>query len=450
MGGSMPRTPRRGWPLLRYCNYNDIDLSPLTRHSFDMKIAIIGTGISGLGAAYLLHPHHDITIYEKNAYIGGHSRTITVDSAAPQTPVDTGFIVFNNWNYPNLMGLFQALDVPYQNSNMSFGVSIDDGWLEYGSGGMFAQKRNWLRPQYYGMLRDILRFNKQAPAYIERDGDITLQDCLDQLKMGDWFRRYYLLAMGAAIWSCPLDTIMKFPARVFLQFFKNHGLLSITNRPQWYTVTGGSREYTRRLTAGFSDRVKLNCGVQSVARHGNGYAVTDDKGDVAQYDNVIFACHADEALAMLRDPLPSHTDILGAFDYQDNTIIVHSDARYMPKEKKCWASWVYLSDTKEDTNEHVALSYWMNNLQGLDPAQDVFVTLNPTRRPQEDLIMDEHVFSHPIFDLKAIKAQGQIADIQGRDGLWFCGAYQRYGFHEDGLLSAVNVAKAMGVDIPWD
>lgn len=409
-----------------------------------MKIAIIGTGISGLGAAYLLSPHHDITVYEKNAHIGGHTRTIEVPTGDTKTPVDTGFIVFNNWNYPNLLGLFKELEVPYQKSDMSFGVSIDDGWLEYGSGGMFAQKRNWVRPKYYGMLADIVRFNKKALAYIERDADITLQECLDGLNMGEWFRRYYLLAMGAAIWSCPIDTIMKFPARTFLQFFKNHGLLSINNRPQWYTVTGGSREYVGRLTASFKDKIKLNNPVKTVVKKGNQWLVDNES-----FDQVIFACHADEALKMLQDP-SSVESVIGAFDYQDNQITVHSDTSFMPYEKKCWASWVYLSEEREDKKQTVSLSYWMNNLQGLDPAYPLIVTLNPGRRPQEDLILDEHVFSHPIFDLKAIKAQEKIPNIQGQNGLWFCGAYQRYGFHEDGLLSAVNVAKAMGVDIPWE
>jgi predicted NAD/FAD-binding protein len=415
-----------------------------------MKTAIIGSGISGLGAAYLLHKDHDITVYEKNAYIGGHSRTIEVPTGESMTPVDTGFIVFNNWNYPNLMGLFEELGVPYQKSDMSFGVSIDDGWLEYGSGGMFAQKRNWVRPSYYGMLADIVRFNKQALGYIERDADISLQECLDQLKMGEWFRRYYLLAMGAAIWSCPVDTIMKFPARTFLQFFKNHGLLSINNRPQWYTVTGGSREYVTRLTAGFKDRIKLNCGVERVRKQGDKMAVTDTQGQTEIYDHVVITCHADEALKMMDSPRADVADVLGQFDYQDNQIVVHSDTSFMPREKKCWASWVYLSENREDKKQSVALSYWMNNLQGLDPAYPLIVTLNPDRRPLEDLILDEHTFSHPIFDLKAIKAQDKIKALQGQDGVWFCGAYQRYGFHEDGLLSAVNVAKAMGVTIPWE
>ena len=409
-----------------------------------MKIAIIGTGISGLGAAYLLHPHHDITVFEKNAYIGGHSRTIEVPTGDTKTPVDTGFIVFNNWNYPNLLGLFKELDVPYQKSDMSFGVSIENGWLEYGSSGMFAQKKNLFRPAYWGMLANIIRFNKEAPAYIEKDAYISLQECLDQLNMGEWFRRYYLLAMGAAIWSCPIETIMKFPAKTFLRFFKNHGLLSVNNRPQWYTVTGGSREYVSRLTETFKNKIRLNSGVQNVKKQDDTWSVD---GEV--FDQVIFACHADEALKILEDTSDIE-NVIGEFDYQDNQIIVHSDTSFMPQERKCWASWIYLSEGREDKKQVVSLSYWMNNLQGLDPAYPIIVTLNPGRRPQEDLILDEHTFSHPIFDLKAIKAQEKISDIQGQNGLWFCGAYQRYGFHEDGLLSAVNVVKKMGVEIPWE
>lgn len=419
-------------------------------HNAPMKIAIIGTGISGLGAAYLLNPDHNITLYEKNAYIGGHSRTIEVPTGDTISAVDTGFIVFNNWNYPNLLGLFKELDVPYQKSDMSFGVSVNNGWLEYGSGGMFAQKQNWVRPNFYLMLADIIRFNKESQAYIERDVDITLQECLDQLKMGEWFRRYYLLAMGAAIWSCPIDTIMKFPAKTFLQFFKNHGLLSINNRPQWYTVTGGSREYIARLTSGFEDKIKTNCGAKTVNKKGNNIEVIDTNGNKETYDQVIFACHADEALKLINDPTNEEISALGSFDYQDNQIIVHTDVSFMPKHKKCWASWVYLSEEQEDKKKAVSLSYWMNNLQGINNDYPIFVTLNSGRRPQENSILDEHTFSHPIFDLKAIKAQDKIAYIQGKNGLWFCGAYQRYGFHEDGLLSAVNIVKKMGVKIPWE
>jgi uncharacterized protein len=414
-----------------------------------MKIAIIGTGISGLGAAYLLAQHHDVQIYEKNAYIGGHSRTIEINDQGKSIPVDTGFIVFNNWNYPNLLGLFKELDVPYVNSDMSFGVSIDKGWLEYSSGDLTAL-RNLVRPQYWGMLRDILRFNKEAHAYIEKDADISLGQCLDELKMGEWFRQYYLLAMGAAIWSCPVDTIMDFPARTFLRFFKNHGLLSVKNRPQWYTVQGGSREYVQRLTPKLHSNIRLNCGVQIVRKQGDKIEVLDSNGHTEIYDQIIFACHADEALKMIEQPTALVQDIIGSFSYQDNTIIVHSDVSFMPERKKCWASWVYLSDDREDHNTQVSLSYWMNNLQPLQTETPVLVTLNPGRRPQENLIYDEHVFAHPVFDQRAINAQTRLSEIQGIDGFWFCGAYQRYGFHEDGLLSAVNIAKAMGVRIPWE
>ena len=415
-----------------------------------MRIAVIGTGVSGLGAAYLLHQHHDLVIYEKNDYLGGHSRTIDVPVKEGVLAVDTGFIVFNDWNYPNLLGLFDEIRVPYQKSDMSFGVSIDDGWLEYSSGGLFAQRKNILRPQYWRMLFDVFKFNKQALAYIEKDPSITLGNCLEQLKMGSWFKRYYILAMGAAIWSCPVETIMQFPAQTFLRFFKNHGLLSINKRPQWYTVTGGSREYIKRLTAPFADCITLGNGAARVTQLGDQYVVIDVKGGKREFDHVIFACHADQALALLEKPTVDEQSVLSSFDYQRNHIVVHSDASYMPQHKQCWASWVYLSEQQQDNNQDISLSYWMNNLQSLKTETPVIITLNPARRPKESLIINEHNFSHPIFDYKAIIAQDKMQSIQGQRNLWFCGAYQRYGFHEDGLLSAVNVVKRLGGTIPWE
>lgn len=416
-----------------------------------MKIGIIGAGISGMGAAYLLSPHHEITLFEKNDYIGGHSRTVDVQTGARKTPVDTGFIVFNDWNYPNLFGLFNALKVPYQKSNMSFGVSIKDGYLEYASGGMLSQKRNIFRPAYWKMVIDILRFNKHAPAYIEKSSAISLGQCLDELNMGQWFRDYYLLAMGAAIWSCPINAIMKFPAKTFLSFFKNHGLLNIVKRPQWYTVSGGSREYVSRLTKSLNGKINKSCAAVSVTPQTDGSTIVKTiNGKEARFDQVILACHADEALDLIDCPEENETDILSCFKYQENHIVVHSDESFMPKQKACWASWVYLSEKKTDKNPAVSLSYWMNNLQNLAPESSVFVTLNPGRRPADDTIMDEHRFTHPIFDQGAIDAQKRIPEIQGKRGLWFCGAYQRYGFHEDGLVSAVNVVKALGGNIPWE
>lgn len=415
-----------------------------------MNIAIIGTGISGLGAAYLLHQHHDLVIYEKNTYVGGHSRTIEVPIDQGMLAVDTGFIVFNDRNYPNLLGLFDQIDVPYQKSDMSFGVSIDDGWLEYSSNGLFAQRKNLLRPQYWRMLADVIRFNKQALSFIESDPTISLGNCLEQLNMGEWFKRYYILAMGAAIWSCPVETIMQFPAQTFLRFFKNHGLLSINDRPQWYTVTGGSREYTRRLIAPFEEHILLNNGAKRVVAKGNQFEVTDEQGGSRLFDHVIFACHADQALKLIEQPSVDEQSVLSNFNYQRNHIIVHSDVSFMPQHQQCWSSWVYLSEQQQDNNHGVSLSYWMNNLQSLQTEIPIIVTLNPAKRPKKQLILDEHYFSHPIFDYGAITSQENIRNIQGKRNLWFCGAYQRYGFHEDGLLSAVNVAKSLGVNIPWE
>ena len=413
-----------------------------------MKIAIIGAGIAGLGAARLLHPAHEITVYEANAYAGGHSRTIDIDIGrgnGPQ-PLDTGFIVFNDWNYPNLTGLFDWLGVGYEKSDMSFGVSIgEDGWLEYSSSALFAQKGNLLRGAYWKMLADILRFNRRAETYLAADPSVTLGQCLDALKMGDWFRRYYLLAMGAAIWSMPLEAVLDYPAATYLRFFKNHGLLNVVRRPQWYTVSGGSREYVRRLIQPFQDRLRLSTPVRRIRREGTGWAVTDAAGETAQYDRVVCACHADEAAALIEDMPGDLAACLGAFRYQQNRIVVHSDERFMPRRRKSWASWVYLDSGAAG----VSLSYWMNNLQNFKSAAPVIVTLNPARMPRAELVYDTHSFAHPVFDEAAIRAQRQIESLQGRDGLWFCGAYQRYGFHEDGLHSAVKVAEDMGMPVPW-
>ena len=414
-----------------------------------MKIAIIGAGISGLGAAWLLRQAHDVTVYEPNNYAGGHSRTIDIYDGHQSIAVDTGFIVFNHRNYPHLTNLFRHLDVPTIPSDMSFGASIGNGWLEYGSKGMFAQKANLLRPAYWGMLRDIVRFNREALKFIKNRGDMTLQECLEGMKMGDWFCRYYLQAMGAAIWSCPVETILKFPAQSFLQFFENHGLLTINDHPQWHTVKGGSREYVSLLTASLGDNLRLNCGAVAVIRHENHVTVRDSQNNQETYDHVIFACHADQALKLIENPTASERAVLGAFAYQKNQVVVHSDISFMPQRKACWSSWVYLSEELADKEPSLSLSYWMNSLQDLDTDMPVIITLNPGRSPAAHLVHDRHSFDHPVFTLEALHAQNRIKDIQGLGNIWHCGAYQRYGFHEDGLLSAISVTKALGVDTPW-
>ena len=290
--------------------YTVLDMNTTIRN----KIAIIGTGISGLGAASLLHPYHDITIYEKNGYIGGHSRTVNVETPDGQVPVDTGFIVFNYRNYPLLTQLFSHLNVPVTQSDMSFGASINDGWLEYGSKhplNLFAQKRNLFRPAFWGMIFDILKFNKQAKSYLDKDPSITLGQCLEELDLGTWFRDYFLLAMGGAIWSTPLSQMLLFPAHSFIRFFDNHGLLTINDHPQWYTVVGGSKEYVKRLIVPFENRIRLNTGIQSVVRAEDGVLVTDRHGAVERYDQVVFSCHADQVLTMLKQCSSDERRILG-------------------------------------------------------------------------------------------------------------------------------------------
>jgi predicted NAD/FAD-binding protein len=415
-----------------------------------MRIAIVGGGISGLAAAYLLNNHYDITLYEKNDYLGGHSRTVDILCDDSVIPVDTGFIVFNYNNYPNLVGLFNHLGVESEPSNMSFGVSINNGWLEYGTrrpSGFVAQRNNLLRPKFWRMLSDIFKFNSGAKQYLE--SDLSLGQFVDKLGLGGWFRDYYLLAMGASIWSTPPQGMLDFPARTFIQFFDNHKLLTINEQPQWYTVKGRSRAYVTRLTAAFHDKIKLDCGVTQVVRHAEYVDIMDVKGETQRYDQVIFACHSDQALRMIAEPSTQEQDILGAIQYQPNDMVLHSDISFMQKRKKTWSSWVYLSEQKQDNSKSVSLSYWMNNLQPLNTKQPIIVTLNPGREPDPATIFDRYTFEHPVFDQQAIAAQDKLDSIQGKHRCWYVGAWQRYGFHEDGLLSAVNVSQALGATIPW-
>lgn len=416
------------------------------------NIAIIGTGISGMAAAYMLHPHHNITVYEKNATIGGHSRTVDVQMDGQTIPVDTGFIVFNYRNYPHLTRMFEHLDVPVIKSDMSFGASIQNGWLEYGTQhthNIFAQKKNLLKPAFWRMIADVMRFNKQARRYLEADSSVTLGQCLDGLKMGEWFRNYYLLAIGGAIWSTPLSKMMDFPAKTFVRFFDNHGLLTVNDQPQWYTVQGGSQEYVKRLTESYKGRIRTNCGAIAVSRSAEGVTVKDSQGGSALYDQVIFACHSDQALALIDQPNEAEQTVLGRMQYHPNEMILHSDTSFMPKNKNAWASWVYMSEGRRDDTSHVSLSYWMNRLQSLKSERPLIVTLNPGRAPNPALVHDNCQFEHPLFDEGAILSQQQLGEIQGKDRLWFCGAYQRYGFHEDGLGSAVTLVSQFGISPQW-
>jgi predicted NAD/FAD-binding protein len=415
------------------------------------KIAVIGTGIAGLGAAYLLDRRHEITVFEKAGRLGGHARTLTVDYDGKKVPVDTGFIVFNEPNYPQLSAMFAHLGVATHKSDMTFAASIRDGWLEWGAkdlNAVFGQRRNLLRPRFALLARDVLRFNARAQATVEDRPDLTLDGMIAALKLGDWFRRFYLLPMCSAIWSCPPAEMMNFPARTLIRFMANHRLLSASGQPQWYTVTGGAQEYVSRLSASFADRVRLNCGAARVIRNAHGAVVTGTDGSQTAFDQVVFACHGDEALALLADADARERSALSAFRYQRNVAVLHRDSSVMPRAKNCWASWIYSSDG-DMMEPKLSVTYWMNLLQGIPGDTPLFVTLNPKRPIAADKIFDSHEFFHPVFDHDALAAQDRVQAMQGSRNTWFCGAHLRHGFHEDGLASAVHVARLLGANTPW-
>lgn len=415
------------------------------------RIAIIGTGVSGLSAAYLLHEGHDITVYEKAAGIGGHARTLNIRYNGHKTAVDTGFIVFNYKNYPHLSALFDRLKVPVQKSNMTFGISIRNGEIEWGAqslNALFGQRRNILNPAFWRFLFDIIRFNATVEKKSKANPGITLGALLEKMRMGPWFAPYYILPMGGAIWSCPLQTMLGFPAQNFVDFFKAHGLLTITQQPQWYTVTGGSIEYLRRLTAAFAMRIRLNCGAVSITRDNGKVTVADAQGGIEIYDHVIMACPANIALSLLIDANTEEKETLGAFKYQPNHAVLHKDTSIMPQHKNCWSSWVYHSNG-DPAEKDLSVTYWMNQLQDLPAERPLFVTLNPLKPIAPEHIFDEHVFAHPVYSLESTAAQKKMPALQGKRNTWFCGAHHGNGFHEDGIASAVDVAQRMGATIPW-
>lgn len=413
------------------------------------RIAVIGAGISGLGAAWALARHHEVTVFEANATPGGHSNTVEVDYDGKGIAVDTGFIVFNDWNYPNLTRLFARLDVPAIKSDMSFAVSVGGGGLEWSGNNvatLFAQKRNLLRPSFHRMWRDILRFNKGAVADLAagRMAGLSLGEYLSRGRYSGSFMLDYLLPMGAAIWSAPLGEMMDFPAETFANFFRNHGLLSINDRPQWYTVQGGSREYVKRLLADGDFALHLHTPVHAVQREADGVSVITAR-DSTRFDQVVLACHADQALRLLEDRATTHErSLLGSFRFQPNRAVLHRDPGQMPRRRKVWASWNYLSEPRRDLQRRVGLTYWMNLLQSIDSDRPLFVTMNPVTEPREDLVFAEFAYEHPLFDRAAIDAQARIEEIQGKDRLWFSGAWCKYGFHEDGLTAGLRVAEALG------
>ena len=412
------------------------------------RVAVIGAGISGLGAAHMLAQDHSVVIFEAAPRLGGHARTVLAGKNGDQ-PVDTGFIVFNKANYPQMTALFEQLDVPITESNMSFGASIDGGRLEYGlasAAAVFAQKRNLLNPKFLRLVRDVATFNAKA---VEKatDPNMTIGEFITALGMGDYFRDYYLLPLSGAIWSTPTEDILDFPAQALITFFKNHALLHHSGQHQWYTVDGGSIEYVKRLSASLDRQgveVRLSTPVMGVRRMGFGVEVKTSGTDWELFDEVIFATHSDDSLSMLLDPHPEEAAALSAVRYQPNDAVLHADTSIMPKRKLCWSSWVYTED-REKQSDRIDLTYWMNSLQPIPHDDPMFVTLNTKRQIREELIYDQVTFRHPVYDLAALQAQKDIRAFNGARNTWFCGAWMKNGFHEDGLSSATDVVEALRV-----
>lgn len=419
------------------------------------RIAVVGSGITGLGAAWALSKRHDVTVYEKDARPGGHANTVDVDYDGRKIAVDTGFIVFNDVTYPNLIALFDELGVVTEDSDMSFGVSFAGGNLEYAGDNirtLFAQKRNLLSLRHHAMWTDILRFNRTATADIASGviGTQSLADYLKTRRFGSAFRDRYLLPMGAAIWSTPNAEMLNFPAASLLSFFQNHGLLSGFNTFQWRTVTGGSRQYVAKLLAAIEGTVRTGCGVTEVRSVDGGVSVTDNGGGTAVFDEVVLACHAGQALALLADATPMESSVLSRLRTSPNTAVLHRDPSLMPRRPSVWSSWNYLSDAKPGlTDTPVSLTYWMNRLQNIDRRFPLFVTLNPARPPRPELTFGTFDYAHPQIDSYADAALSDLRPLQGRRHIWFCGAWSGHGFHEDGLAAGLEIAAALGAPAPW-
>lgn len=408
------------------------------------KIAIVGGGISGLAAAYLLTPRHDVTLFEAEPRLGGHARTVRAGRNGDQ-PVDTGFIVFNHVTYPNLTRMFHELVVPVQRSDMSFGVSVDDGRLEYALTNLkalLAQPANLANPAFLRMMHDILRFNARAEA-LAQDDTTTIRDLVQELNLGSWFQRFYLMPFCGAIWSTPPDQIQNFPAQSLLRFFRNHALLGVWGQHQWWTVKGGSIEYVSRLQSWLAAHgcdLRPGTPVRAVNRGQDAIAIQTDRYATEHFDQVIMACHPDQALRLLSRPTRHEQAILSDMRYQDNQMVLHHDTAQMPRRRACWASWVCRAAGDPMTSP-VSVSYWMNKLQNIPEEDPLFVTLNPLHDLRDEFIYDARTFRHPVFDVAALRAQERMKLIQGENRTWFAGAYLRNGFHEDGFASALRVAK---------
>ncbi len=413
-----------------------------------MRIAIIGSGISGLSCAYKLYESHDIQVYESASRIGGHTATVAVTTEGKTHHIDTGFIVYNDRTYPEFIGLLKQLNVTTQPSEMSFSVTCPTTHFEYGGSNvntLFAQRRNILNIGYWGMLADIIRFNNMAlidSANDQMSADVTLGDYLSQAKFSKRFINQYLLPMGSAIWSATLDDTLAFPARFFITFFKHHGLLAIKDRPQWRVLSGGSSSYLEPLTAGFSDRISVNSRISKVVRHSQHVTLHFDDASSLDYDHVVFACHSDQALALLETPTLTEKEVLGAIGYQDNQVTLHNDISLLPHKKRAWSSWNYRLNTEK--NQPPILTYNMNILQNLQTEKPFLVTLNADHLINPNAVFGRYTYAHPQFSVAGFKAQQRWHEISGVHNTSYCGAYWSNGFHEDGCASGLRVAAQLG------
>nr|WP_315468297.1 FAD-dependent oxidoreductase [uncultured Undibacterium sp.] len=422
------------------------------------KIAVIGAGISGLASAYFLQRQHEITLFEANNYLGGHTNTVDIDLDGKILVVDTGFLVFNDQTYPNLIALFAELGIDSYGTDMSFGVSLNDGELEWAGTNLdtvFAQRKNLLSPSFLGMIKDILRFNRDAANNLKSsiESGITLGQLLREQKYNPAFANNYLIPMAAAIWSSSPKDILEFPARTFLRFCINHALLQVNDRPQWRTVQNGARSYVKKIAETLKD-IRLKSPVTVVKRTEHGVMVTSN-GNTELFDQVIFATHAPDTLRMLTDPSEAEFQLLSKVRYQANTAYLHTDISLLPRSKKVWSAWNYIGHTgngkstgASDT-QSVCVSYLLNQLQRLDTQTPVIVTLNPVHEPQAESVFAQFEYDHPVFDQKAIESQADLSSIQGHNKAWFAGAWTGYGFHEDGLKSALRVIKQFDLSPTW-
>lgn len=419
-----------------------------------LSIAVVGSGISGLGAAWLLSHRHRVTLFESDQRAGGHSNTVDAKGEGRSVPVDTGFIVYNTASYPNLIALFEHLGVPTAATNMGFSVSLGEGSYEYSGNGiasLIGNPSNLLQTGHWRMISDMLRFFREARTTLtsESNAGPTLGEYLHTHGYSEAFITRHILPMAAAIWSTPSMEVMRFPAAAFVRFFDNHGLLQVNNRPEWRTVVGGSRQYVRRIFDDMKCRVVLGAPVRSIERRGDAVLVAHPDG-IERFDACVVATHADQALAVLGDADERERHLLGAFGYSANRTVLHSDPRFMPRRRRLWSSWNYIGSVRGDSDS-LSVTYWMNKLQPLTSERELFVTLNPTRAITPECRIAAFDYSHPIFDQHAMAAQRDLWSLQGRRKTWFCGSYFGYGFHEDGLQSGLAVAEDIGgVRRPWN